>query len=200
MPQKKAKQTPYNAISTQTNANAQPQQESAGECVSAPFLKEETYYAVTQTTYTCGMLADGALGVYKSEADIGVFQTESEAFKLVFGAIVKMFAAYNVKDWESHVIEDKSEIQPDDFGYIVTKSENETTYNMWDTRGKYPCDFTDFHIVKKTFYCARAKVATNEKIKTDFDVDYFFKDEKLSNEIDERKKTLEEFNKLLGKQ
>lgn len=199
MPSNNAKTTSNDAISNITNANAQTQQETAAKRNSGHFLKEDTYYVVTQTTYTCGMLADGALGVYKTDHDISVFETEAEATKRVFGAIATMFIAYNIKDWESHVVESKDEIQPDDFGYIFTKDGNGASYNMWDTRGKYPCDFTDFRIEKRTFYCSRAKVASNEKIKTDFDVDYFFKEEKLTNEIVERKKTLDELKKLLGK-
>lgn len=199
MPSNNAKTTSNDAISDATNANDQTQQETAAKRNSGRFLKEETYYVVTQTTYTCGMLADGALGVYKTDNDVGVFETEAEATKQVCSAIAAMFIAYDIKDWESHVVESKDEIQPDDFGYIFTKDENGASYNMWDTRGQYPCEFTDFRIEKRTFYCARARVAPNEKIKTDFDVDYFFKEERLNNEIVERKKTLDELRKLLGK-
>ena len=195
-----AKMASNNAICDANNTKAQTQQKIAAERNSDHLLKEEAFYVVTQTTYTCGMLADGALGVYRTYSDVALFENEAKATKQVSEAIAAMFAAYGVKNWKSRVVKSKDEIHPDSFGYVFTENENAAFYNMWDTRGKYPCDFIDFRIEKRTFYCSRANAATNEKIKTSFDVDCFFKEEKLANEMAERKNTLEELKKLFRKQ
>lgn len=198
-----AKTTPNNAVSNTTNANAQSMQNNATQCDCAwnPVVEEK--WIVTQTQYTCGIMPDGGIGVYKIETETIVFDIEKEANKFAQNVIAAQLLNYGVKDWESKIIEQRPEInlptpylKKDEFGYILSKNGNATTYNMFDTRGDFPCDFVDVRVEPKQFFYSRAS-AQGKKLKTDFDVDYFFKDEKKQFELEERKKTIEEFKKLL---
>ena len=150
-------------------------------------------YLVTQVEYTCGILPDGDLGVLETKTETTPFDLESDARKAIDFLVVNSLGA---KDVKSKIVESKSKIKDNDFGFVKSEGEGYVAYSMYDTRGEYPCTFLDLKLEKREFVCSRSKIAP-EIPKRGFNENFVFNQDAQEQEIDERRKTLDEFRRML---